>query len=98
MVTQQDEAWRDQTGGPTDPQPGNVPGGSRDCAQGADFNTGKMDAFAPDSGTFAVQNGACGSRPTGRAATPWPSSTTTSTSRSTSSSTRGSAPTKPVGG
>ncbi len=30
LVTQKDDAWQDQTGGPRDPQPGNIPGGPRD--------------------------------------------------------------------
>ena len=27
LVNQQDPDWRDQTGAPDDPQPGNIPGG-----------------------------------------------------------------------
>ena len=30
LVKQQDPDWRDQTGAPDDPQPGNIPGGARD--------------------------------------------------------------------
>ena len=44
--------WQDQTGGPTDPQPGNIPGGPRDVLRSADFNDGTMQAFAVDSGTL----------------------------------------------
>ena len=38
LVRQQDFAWQDQTGGPIDPQAGNVPGGSRDVLRSATFN------------------------------------------------------------
>ena len=58
LVKQQDFAWRDQTGAPDDPQPGNIPGGSRDVLRAATFNDGTTSSFAPDSGTWAVQNGA----------------------------------------
>ena len=37
---QKDDAWQDQTGGPSDPQPGNIPGGKRDVLRAADFNDG----------------------------------------------------------
>ena len=58
MVTQKDQGlWQDQTGGPTDPQPGNVPGGRRDVLRTADFNDGKKSSFAVDSGVFEVQSG-----------------------------------------
>ncbi|HET9217470.1 MAG TPA: Calx-beta domain-containing protein, partial [Terriglobia bacterium] len=59
LVIQQDHGlWQDQTGGPTDPQPGNIPGGRRDIKGSADFNDGSMDAFAVDSGIWQVANGA----------------------------------------
>ena len=58
LITQKDAAWHDQTGAPYDPQPGNVPGGSRDVLRSSSFNTGAMQAFAPDTGTWTVQNGA----------------------------------------
>ena len=45
-------------GGPTDPQPGNIPGGKRDVLNGADFNNGTLSAFAVDSGVWEVQLGA----------------------------------------
>ena len=55
LITQKDHGyWQQQTGGPTDPQPGNVPGGRRDTLRGADFNNGSMRAFAPDSGSWDV--------------------------------------------
>ena len=38
LVMQKDFDWQDQTGAPDDPQPGNIPGGTRDVLRGADFN------------------------------------------------------------
>ncbi len=59
VVTQKDDAWGDQTGGPRDPQAGNIGGGKRDYVlRAADFNTGALQGFLVDSGTFAVSNGA----------------------------------------
>jgi len=59
LVTQQDHGyWQDQTGGPTDPQAGNVPGGRRDVLRSADFNDGSMSSFAVDSGVWTVTQGA----------------------------------------
>jgi hypothetical protein len=59
LITQKDHGlWQTQTGGPTDPQPGNIPGGGRDVLRSADFNNGALQGFAVDSGTFAVTNGA----------------------------------------
>jgi hypothetical protein len=46
VVKQQDSAWHDQTGAPDDPQPGNIPGGSRDVLRSANFNDGTFSAFA----------------------------------------------------
>ncbi len=58
LVTQNDQGlWQDQTGGPSDPQPGNIPGGTRDVIDGADFNDGQFQAFAVDSGVWAVSGG-----------------------------------------
>ncbi len=57
LVTQQDTAWQDQTGGPTDPQPGNIPGGDRDVLRSADFNNGTNNAFLADSGVWQVSSG-----------------------------------------
>ncbi|NMM32681.1 MAG: hypothetical protein HHJ13_01515 [Phycicoccus sp.] len=57
LVTQKDDFWQEQTGGPRDPQPGNVPGGKRDVLRSADFNDGTAQAFFADSGVFAVQGG-----------------------------------------
>ncbi|MCA1784304.1 MAG: DUF1080 domain-containing protein, partial [Intrasporangiaceae bacterium] len=57
LVTQKDDFWQEQTGGPRDPQPGNVPGGRRDVLRSADFNDGTAQAFFADSGVFEVQGG-----------------------------------------
>lgn len=58
LVTQRDHGlWQDQTGGPSDPQPGNVPGGKRDVLRSADFNDASTQAFAADSGVWDVQSG-----------------------------------------
>jgi hypothetical protein len=51
LVLQQDSYWHSQTGAPDDPQPGNIPGGSRDVLRAATFNDGTADGFAIDSGT-----------------------------------------------
>ena len=60
LVRQQDSAWRDQTGAPDDPQPGNVSGGTRDVLRSAGFDDAQevtdTDFFA-DSGDWSVSNG-----------------------------------------
>ena len=53
VVRQQDFDWHDQTGGPTDPQAGNIPGGKRDVLRTANFNDGTLQGFAVDSGSLA---------------------------------------------
>ena len=59
IVTQKDDAWQDQTGGPRDPQPGNIPGGTRDVLRSADFSTTTtLDGFFVDSGSWTIENGA----------------------------------------
>ncbi|MBI3917574.1 MAG: hypothetical protein HY322_11275 [Betaproteobacteria bacterium] len=59
LITQRDHGlWQEQTGGPTDPQPGNIPGGPRDVLRTADFNNGSLGSFAIDSGVFEVKGGA----------------------------------------
>jgi Ca2+-binding RTX toxin-like protein len=58
LVTQRDVDWQEQTGAPADPQPGNIPGGARDILRSATFNSGNMEAFAPDSGVWTVESGA----------------------------------------
>jgi hypothetical protein len=58
LIRQSDKGyWQTQTGGPTDPQAGNIPGGRRDTLRGSDFNDGTMQGFATDSGTFAITQG-----------------------------------------
>jgi Ca2+-binding RTX toxin-like protein len=58
LITQKDGTlWRDQTGSPTDPQPGNIPGGTRDVLRSADFNNGTLSGMAVDSGSFTVSGG-----------------------------------------
>jgi hypothetical protein len=59
LVNQGDKQWWGaQTGGPSDPQPGNIPGGPRDVLRSADFNTGNQPTgFFTDSGAFTVSNG-----------------------------------------
>jgi hypothetical protein len=66
MVVQSDFAWQDQTGGPRDPQAGNIPGGPRDVLRSASFNGTQQttaggfstaNGFSPDSGKWSVQNG-----------------------------------------
>ena len=57
-MRQQDFDWHDQTGGPTDPQAGNIPGGKRDVLRTANFNDGQLQGFAADSGVWQVSGGA----------------------------------------
>jgi hypothetical protein len=58
LITQKDHGlWQTQTGGPSDPQPGNIPGGARDVLRTADFNDGTLGAVAVDSGSFEVVGG-----------------------------------------
>ncbi len=57
LVLQMDFAWQDQTGAPSDPQPGNIPGGPRDVLRSADFSGGNTQGFAVDSGTWTVSSG-----------------------------------------
>ena len=55
LVLQKDAAWRDQHGGPSDPQPGNSQG-ARDVLRTANFNTSSAQGFNPQVGTFSVVN------------------------------------------
>jgi Ca2+-binding RTX toxin-like protein len=58
LVTQKDgPLWRDQTGAPIDPQPGNIPGGPRLTLRGVDFNSGVAQGFTPDTGNWTVSGG-----------------------------------------
>ena len=43
VVRQKDYAWQDQTGAPTDPQAGNIPGGKRDVLRSANMNDGSYN-------------------------------------------------------
>jgi Ca2+-binding RTX toxin-like protein len=57
LVLQKDADWHDQTGGPADPQAGNIPGGQRDVLRSASFNTATTEGFSADSGTWTVTGG-----------------------------------------
>jgi Ca2+-binding RTX toxin-like protein len=58
LVNQSDRRlWQLQTGGPSDPQPGNIPSGPRDVRRSADFNDGAAHGFVPDSGTWSIESG-----------------------------------------
>jgi Ca2+-binding RTX toxin-like protein len=58
LVTQRDHGfWQDQSGPPTDPQAGNIPGGRRDILRTADFDNRTMDAFSKDVGNFTPTGG-----------------------------------------
>ena len=63
---QKDFAWQDQTGGPADPQPGNIGGGPRDVLRSANFDVpaNAADGFFVDSGNFTVANGRYQVQPT----------------------------------
>ncbi len=54
LVLQKDADWREQHGGPADPQPGNS-NGQRDVLRSADFSTGAQ-GFSPQVGTFTIVN------------------------------------------
>jgi len=56
-VQKDGQLWKDQTGAPIDPQPGNIPGGKRLTLRGVDFNDGTQQAFTADSGQWAVRQG-----------------------------------------
>ncbi len=61
LIVQQDhQYWQQQTGAPSDPQPGNIPGGRRDTLRGADFNNGSTSGFAVDSGVWELSSGILG--------------------------------------
>jgi Ca2+-binding RTX toxin-like protein len=59
VVRQQDFAWQEQTGGPRDPQAGNIPGGKRDVLRSANFDGANANAsgFFADSGTWEASAG-----------------------------------------
>jgi Ca2+-binding RTX toxin-like protein len=57
LVTQKDHGlWQQQTGSPSDPQAGNLPGGARDVLRSTDFNNG-VSPLVADSGSWVVSNG-----------------------------------------
>lgn len=58
LVLQQDSAWHGQTGAPTDPQAGNLPGTQRDVLRTANFSGNGPTAMFADSGTWSVSGGA----------------------------------------
>ena len=93
LVRQQDFAWHDQTGGPTDPQAGNIPGGKRDVLRTASFNDGTARRASPSTAApgrsrgGALQVGA----DVARTATRPRSTTSPTTCRSTSRCRRRSA-------
>jgi hypothetical protein len=60
LVKQKDFAWQDQTGAPSDPQAGNIPGGPRDVLRSANFNSVSSPQEAAvfvDTGSWKVENG-----------------------------------------
>jgi hypothetical protein len=57
LLSPQDPDWRFETGAPLDVSLGDIPAGPRDLVSAASFNDGNMDGFAPDSGTWTVQDG-----------------------------------------
>ena len=61
LVLQKDFAWQDQTGAPSDPQAGNIPGGKRDVLRSAGFGglQGNQSAqgFFVDSGNWTISGG-----------------------------------------
>jgi Ca2+-binding RTX toxin-like protein len=58
LVTQRDHGlWQDQTGGPTDPQAGNIPGGRRDVLRTANFSDGSKHGLVADSGVWDTSGG-----------------------------------------
>ena len=56
LVLQKDAAWKDQHGGPADPQAGNIGGTKRDVLRTANFADGTAQGFLADSGTWTVTN------------------------------------------
>ena len=55
LVLQKDAAWKDQHGGPSDPQPGNS-NGQRDVLRTASFTGNNASSFTPQVGSFSVTN------------------------------------------
>ncbi|HEY1380413.1 MAG TPA: hypothetical protein VGF55_26665, partial [Gemmataceae bacterium] len=68
VVRQQDAAWKDQTGAPTDPQPGNTSGTQRDVLRSASFNNNQAAGFFAAGGNWTSGGGVyTGSNATGDA-------------------------------
>ena len=81
--------WQQQTGSPSDPQAGNIPGGRRDVLRTADFSDGGKHGLVADSGVWDDRRAARStSRPLRRAATQPRSCTSTRRCRPTTSSCR----------
>jgi hypothetical protein len=58
LVVQQDHGiWQAQTGSPSDPQAGNIPGGSRDVLRTASFSDGGKHGLVADSGVWDTTGG-----------------------------------------
>ena len=57
LIRQKDFAWQTQTGAPTDPQAGNIPGGKRDVLRTASFNDGTQQGVAADTGVWEATGG-----------------------------------------
>lgn len=57
LVLQKDQSWQDQTGAPSDPQAGNIPGGKRDVLRSADFTGNQSQGFVAEAGAWTVTNG-----------------------------------------
>ncbi|HYT95205.1 MAG TPA: hypothetical protein VEL76_41190, partial [Gemmataceae bacterium] len=59
LVLQSDHGvWQTQTGAPTDPQAGNIPGGQRDVLRSASFSAGQNTGFFAETGTWSTGGGA----------------------------------------
>src|SRR5262249_5354291 len=57
LVRRQDAAWHDQTGSPTDPQPGNTSGTQRDVLRSSTFNNNQAVGYFPAAGTWTSSGG-----------------------------------------
>ncbi len=87
LITQKDHGlWQEQTGGPTDPQPGNIPGGSRDILR-TGTSTLRAAVSRPTAAPSRSPAARCRWRRRPTPATRSPCGTTTSTCRCTTRST-----------
>lgn len=66
LVLQKDFAWGDQTGAPSDPQAGNIPGGKRDVLRSADMSgqNAQAQGFYTETGTWTMSGGTYQAEPT----------------------------------